>query len=213
MRRDFRLFRRWTALLVVVGTSLLLSPAITSTSTARAGDESKTVSGQPAEVISETGEYAGAAGVRGRLHAGHGHYVGQGHLAGGLGTGAMAGRYGYGAGTGIAGRLHGQITDDVSCRPYYYGQPDLFYNYFAGSNCSPTGAQLYVSPGPIPQHVGHTYITYQPLMPHEFMYPHHRTYHREYDDGRGFTRASVHWYAPPFKGTVSHFHQFLRIAR
>ncbi|MFM8252427.1 MAG: hypothetical protein ACKOBW_12580 [Planctomycetota bacterium] len=212
MRCDFRRLRRFTALLTMVGSALFFSSMLSNSSVARAGDEPKVVSGQEAEVISGPGDYAGTAGLRSRLQGGAAH-LGHGHAAPVIHGHGVSGRYPYGAGAGIGSRLHGQITDDASCRPYYYGQPDLFYNYFAGSNCSPQGAQLYVSPGPIPQHVGHTYITYQPLMPHEFMYPHHRTYHREYDDGRGFTRASVHWYAPPFKGTVSHVHQFLRIPR
>ena len=54
-------------------------------------------------------------------------------------------------------------------------------------------AQLYVAPMPVPAHVGHTYFTYQPLMPHEFLYKHKRSYHRYYNEGRGFTRTSVRW--------------------
>jgi hypothetical protein len=50
---------------------------------------------------------------------------------------------------------------------------------------------LYVSPRPVPPWVGHTYITYQPLMPHEFMYSHHRTYHRYYNGGQGLNRTHV----------------------
>jgi hypothetical protein len=53
---------------------------------------------------------------------------------------------------------------------------------------------MYVAPRPVPANVGHTYITYQPLMPHEFMYKHHRTYHQYYDGGRGLTRAKVIWW-------------------
>jgi hypothetical protein len=60
--------------------------------------------------------------------------------------------------------------------------------------CGGYPAQLYVSPRPVPPHVGHTYITYQPLMPHEFMYKHHRTYHQYYDNGRGLTRTYVKWW-------------------
>jgi hypothetical protein len=79
------------------------------------------------------------------------------------------------------------------CQYRYYGQPDLFYNYYAWPSCTGWGAELYVSPLPVPAHVGHTYITYQPLMPHEFMYHHHRTYHRYYNGGQGLTRASVRY--------------------
>lgn len=79
------------------------------------------------------------------------------------------------------------------CQYRFYGQPDLFYNYYAWPSCTGQGAELYVSPRPVPPHVGHTYITYQPLMPHEFMYAHHRTYHRYYNGGQGLNRTSVHY--------------------
>ena len=54
----------------------------------------------------------------------------------------------------------------------YQNQKDLFYNYYVGPAPSGTAAQLYVSPLPVPAFVGHTWITYQPLMPHEFLYGH-----------------------------------------
>ena len=58
-------------------------------------------------------------------------------------------------------------------RPRY----DLFYNYYVGPSVyGGQPAQLYVSPRPTPPFVGHTYITYQPLMPHEFLYKHCRCY-------------------------------------
>jgi hypothetical protein len=80
------------------------------------------------------------------------------------------------------------------CLYRFYGQPDLFYNYYAWPSCTGLGAELYVSPRPVPPLVGQTYITYQPLMPHEFMYSHHRTYHRYYNGGQGLNRTSVHYY-------------------
>jgi hypothetical protein len=62
-------------------------------------------------------------------------------------------------------------------------QYDLFYNYYVPEPCGVgAGAELYVSPRPTPPFVGHTYITYQPLLPHEFLYPHHRVY-RRYTNG------------------------------
>lgn len=84
------------------------------------------------------------------------------------------------------------------CQYRFYGQPDLFYNYYAWPSCTGLGAELYLSPRPVPPLVGHTYITYQPLMPHEFMYHHHRTYHRYYNGGQGLNRTCVkynthHW--------------------
>ncbi len=81
-----------------------------------------------------------------------------------------------------------------ACRDRAYPQPDLFYNFYVHGPCGGYPAQMYVSPKPVPPHVGHTYITYQPLMPHEFMYKHHRTYHQYYDNGRGLTRTYVKWW-------------------
>jgi hypothetical protein len=40
--------------------------------------------------------------------------------------------------------------------------------------------------------VGHTYVTYQPLMPHEFLYKHHRVYKTKHADAPR-TRTSVWW--------------------
>ena len=71
--------------------------------------------------------------------------------------------------------------------------PDLFYNYYAPPGpCGGVGAQLYLAPRPTPPLVGHTYFTYQPLMPHEFLYQHHRTYMRRNPAG-GWTRTIVTW--------------------
>ena len=53
---------------------------------------------------------------------------------------------------------------------------DLFYNYYVPPAPGGVGAPLYVSPRPTPPLVGHTYVTYQPLMPHEFLYRHYRVY-------------------------------------
>lgn len=73
-------------------------------------------------------------------------------------------------------------------------EPYLFYNYYVAPNpMGGVGAAMYPSPRTnIPAHVGHTYITYQALNPHEFMYHHHRTYYR-YHPGSGWTRAKVWW--------------------
>ena len=84
-----------------------------------------------------------------------------------------------------------------NCQYRFYGQPDLFYNYYLPPNCGGVGAQLYISPRPVPPIAGHTYITYQPLMPHEFTYCHDRTYHRYYNGGQGLTRTHVKYYRAP----------------
>jgi hypothetical protein len=70
---------------------------------------------------------------------------------------------------------------------------DLFYNYYVGPYPSGTAAQLYVSPLPVPSNVGHTWITYQPFMPHEFLYKHHRSYYT-YNPGAGWTRAKIRYH-------------------
>ncbi len=98
-----------------------------------------------------------------------------------------------------AGHGHGKYNALGNCNHRNYADQDLFYNYYVGNNCGGMGAQLYLSPRPVPQFVGNTYITYQPLMPHEFMYDHHRTYHRYTNGGLGLTRTSVHYYAPLFR--------------
>lgn len=100
-----------------------------------------------------------------------------------------------------------------TCRQPEYGNPDLFYNYFVPPNCGGVGANLYLSPGPVPPHVGHTYVTYQPFMPHEYLYSHHRTYHRYYDEGRGLTRTHVSWHHPPGKAVFGHIHHGIKLAR
>jgi hypothetical protein len=60
--------------------------------------------------------------------------------------------------------------------------PDVFANFYApavpAGRYPGVGAQLYVSPRPVPPRVGHTWVTYPPFMPHEFLYQHRRRYIR-----------------------------------
>jgi hypothetical protein len=81
------------------------------------------------------------------------------------------------------------------CRPW---KPDLFYNFYvSGTPCPDNGlvpAQLYVSPRPTPPLVGHTYITYQPLLPHEFLYRHDRCYLTWHGTPGGLTCTKVCWW-------------------
>jgi hypothetical protein len=77
--------------------------------------------------------------------------------------------------------------------------PDLFYNYYVPPvTCAcaglGVGVEMYPCPRPTPPLVGHTYITYQPLMPHEFLYRHHRCYYRDNGPYAGITRAYVCWW-------------------
>lgn len=71
-------------------------------------------------------------------------------------------------------------------------QNDLFYNYYVGPEPSGTAAEMYVSPLPTPERVGHTYTTYQPLMPHEYTYGHKRSWWT-HNPGAGWTRTKVRY--------------------
>lgn len=120
------------------------------------------------------------------------------HCRGGAGVGGwrgnVMGSVAYGDGGAGGAYVDPYAGSTGLCRERAYPQPDLFYNFYVHGPCGGYPAQMYVSPKPVPPHVGHTYITYQPLMPHEFMYKHGRTYHQYYDGGRGLTRAKVKYW-------------------
>ncbi|NLF07429.1 MAG: hypothetical protein GX594_05550 [Pirellulaceae bacterium] len=70
---------------------------------------------------------------------------------------------------------------------------DLFYNYYSPAvGYESVGARMYPCPRPVPPRVGHTYFTYQPLMPHEFLYRHARVYKTIHSDAPN-TRTRVRW--------------------
>ena len=75
---------------------------------------------------------------------------------------------------------------------YPVAQQDLFYNYYAGNVGCGVPAQLYLCPQPTPALVGHTYYTYKPLLPHEMLYKHDRTYFRINPDGTG-VKTKIRW--------------------
>ena len=80
----------------------------------------------------------------------------------------------------------------------YQSKSDLFANYYEGPQPSGRTASMYVSPLPIPAHVGHTYTTYQPLMPHEYLYKHTRSHYSYVPgapcaSGGSWTRAKVRY--------------------
>lgn len=112
-----------------------------------------------------------------------------------------------------------EVFADVSCEggapcyPWQYGDPALFYNFYTPNYCGGVPTQLYIAPRPVPPSVGHTYYTYQPLMPHEFTYPHSRTYRAYYDCGRGMTRTKVHWYSNPVTSVVKGVRNAIRLPR
>jgi hypothetical protein len=69
----------------------------------------------------------------------------------------------------------------------------LFSNaYVPPGGPNGVGTQLYPSPRPVPPLVGNTYITYQALMPEEFLYHHYRVYRTQHDDGTS-SRTKVRW--------------------
>ena len=74
----------------------------------------------------------------------------------------------------------------------YQDKRDLFANYYVGPYPSGTAAQMYISPLPVPANVGHTYTTYQPLMPHEYLYRHTRS-HYAHEPGAGWYRSKVRY--------------------
>ena len=91
-------------------------------------------------------------------------------------------------------------TSQISAAPINGGveapTPDVFYNFYvppvpAGAYPG-VGAQLYVAPRPVPPRVGHTWYTYPPFMPHEFLYKHRRHYVRP--AGAMGMRTDVHAY-------------------
>ena len=95
-----------------------------------------------------------------------------------------------------------------------YGQPDLFYNFYTQGNANQTNAQMYVSPLPVPPHVGHTFSTYQPFYPHEYLYWHQNRFHNYYDNGRGMNRTRATYYSPPVRQAVSNVYwNYLRLPR
>ena len=81
----------------------------------------------------------------------------------------------------------------VHAAPRESAPGDVFYNFYVPPvGYQSVGAALYPCPRPTPPLVGWTYITYQPLMPQEFLYHHHRTYTYYHSDGEK-TRTSVTW--------------------
>jgi hypothetical protein len=94
------------------------------------------------------------------------------------------------------------VTDRCPCQHHgwdgkrrisYQQQKDLFYNYYAQPGpFYNTPGKMYVSPLPVPANVGHTYVSYQPFMPHEYTYKHNRSYYT-YNRGSGWTRTNVRY--------------------
>jgi hypothetical protein len=109
------------------------------------------------------------------------------------GEGGYVGAYGA-QWSGRRPHTGGLYGDGWSCLEPRVTPEDLFYNYYTAANCGAWPAAMYVAPRPVPPLVGHTFYTYQPLLPHEYMYIHHRSYHRYYDGGRGLARTHVSYH-------------------
>lgn len=140
-----------------------------------------------------------------------------GGTGGGVGLGGIRGGGTRGVTQGSRGtirtaraRIEGR-QQSPPCIDNNRHNPDLFYNFYTAPTCGGTGAEMYLAPQPVPAHVGHTYYTYQPLMPHEMLYQHRRTYNRYYDGGRGMNRTRVTWYTPPASGLYDWLHYKLTI--
>jgi len=88
--------------------------------------------------------------------------------------------------TGVVGQARAELIR--------HSQPDdLFYNFYVPPvGPESVGAELYLCPRPTPPLVGHTYVTYPPLMPHEFLYKHARHYKTIQPDAPK-TRTTVRW--------------------
>jgi hypothetical protein len=111
-------------------------------------------------------------------------------------VGGAAGAYGTSA--GMVGRRH--------------NPPDLFANYYTQGQANQINAQMYIAPVPVPPWVGHTWNTYQPFAPHQFMYTHSHRYHHYYDQGRGLNRTHVS-YRPAAHQVVRDIYMNFRIPR
>ncbi|MCA9131941.1 MAG: hypothetical protein KDA45_02250 [Planctomycetales bacterium] len=92
-------------------------------------------------------------------------------------------------------------TRTASAQEYYGSGPQLFANQYTQGAMNQATAKMYVAPVPVPEWVGHTYYTYQPLYPHEMLYAHTHRYHSYYDNGQGLNSTRVH-YAPSIKGRL-----------
>jgi hypothetical protein len=85
------------------------------------------------------------------------------------------------------------------------GWPSPEPNYYVPAATGDYSAAMYPSPRPVPPYVGMTYISYEPLAPAQFMYPHIRSFVRCNEDG-GSTRTTVTW------GHHFTWHPSLRVA-
>lgn len=79
-----------------------------------------------------------------------------------------------------------QYEDGAYLEGYPQHHGGIAQQYYSNSGVSPEVARLYPAPHPVPAYVGQTYYTYQPLMPHEYLYAHRRVYLTPYGDADSF---------------------------
>jgi hypothetical protein len=89
----------------------------------------------------------------------------------------------------------------------------LFDNYFTQGNANQADAALYIAPTGVPGWVGHTYVTYQPLYPHQFLYQHEDRYHSYYDQGKGLNRTKATYWAPPIHTAAQKVYHMFELPR
>ncbi|HRE99462.1 MAG TPA: hypothetical protein PLI18_03020 [Pirellulaceae bacterium] len=114
------------------------------------------------------------------------------------------------------------VVEAPAVLPQYAGEEgyaapgiDVFHNYYPNTMSGVNSASMYPAPYPTPGIAGHVYYTYQPLMPHEYLYQHTRTYYNTYggpemfyqDPGRygacggngyGLNKTTVVWQSGAF---------------
>jgi hypothetical protein len=118
----------------------------------------------------------------------------------------MSGSYvPYGMGSSYGGDSFGNMLGRST-------QP-LFDNYFTRGYNNQAEAGMYISPIGVPGWVGHTYNTYQPLYPHQYLYQHHDRYHSYYDNGAGLNRTSAKYYAPPVRTAGKRVYKMIELPR
>ena len=117
--------------------------------------------------------------------------------------------------TTLAALLIGMTSTAVQAQngfsPMYNSADNVFNNYFTQGSANQATAAAYISPVGVPGWVGHTYITYEPLYPHEFMHHHSHRYHSYYDGGAGLNRTSVHYYSPPARTAATRVFKMIQL--
>ncbi len=94
-----------------------------------------------------------------------------------------------------AGAASAQAPVTYGMGPVPQAIPPLTYNYYyPPQGAAPYPPRMYLCPRPVPEFVGYTWISYEPMAPHEFLWRNHgRRYYRDHGDG-GSTITTINWY-------------------